>query len=138
MKQFAKHFYIFFSVDTEIEECGLPHWLVSRKTWSNMDSSLTIETIRGSTRGINMVVKYNNSNPTHSIKEYWEARKRTKSKQATSEWKKINDQNLNTNTSPQPNSIKSQVTCHTILASNTTNGKYPQFAKLIAYQKLGW
>lgn len=127
-------------MDTEIEECGLPHWLVSRKMWSNMDSSLTIETIKGSTRGINMVVN-NNSNPSHSINQHWNSRKNTRKNKVTkSKWNKFNEKNreFDVRTSVLQASIKSQITCHTLLKSNPLNSRYPSYVKLIAYQKLGW
>ena len=129
-------------MDTAIEECGLPHWLVSRTTWSNMDSSLTIKTIKGSTRGINMVVNNNYYNRSHSINQYWKGRKPTRKKvMQTSKWKKVFNDNLrqyDAKTRIRQAAVESQITCHTIMKSDALNPKYPPIVKLIAYQKLGW
>ena len=129
-------------MDTAIEECGLPHWLVSRTTWSNMDSSLTIKTIKGSTRGINMIVNNNYYNHSHSINQYWKGRKPTrKERTEKSKWKKLfndNRRQFDTKTRTHQAEVESQITCHTILKSDVLNTKYPSNVKLIAYQKLGW
>ena len=130
-------------MDTEIEECGLPHWLVSRRAWSNMDSSLTIKTIRGSTRGINMFfVSQSNPSPNaRIIDQHLITRQKARSKQSTQGWNKFNDKSsrkLDMHARRIENFVKSQITCHKILATNNTNNNQKKSAKLIAYQKLGW
>ena len=124
-------------MDTEIEECGLPNWLVSRKNWSNMDSSLTLKTIKGSTRGINMVV-----NRARSMNKSVNTRKaERRHKQMESNRNKFygNRRQFNAKTGTHEISVVSQITCHTILSSDTApDKKHPKNIKLIAYQKLGW
>ena len=129
-------------MDTEIEECGLPHWLVSRKTWSNMDTSLRINTIKGSTRGVNMIVLNNKSNRSNSINQYWKARKNSRKERiGKGNWKKLyNDRRqLDAKIGRNEVTIESQITCHTLLKKNDVLD-CPELSsvKLIAYQKLGW
>ena len=129
-------------MDTEIEECGLPHWLVSRKTWSNMDSSLKINTIKGSTRGVNMVVLNNKSNRSNAINQYWKTRKNSRKERiGKGNWKKLynNRRQYDARTGMNEVAIESQITCHTLLKKNEAlDSQYPSSVKLIAYQKLGW
>lgn len=129
-------------MDTEIEECGLPYWLVSRKTWSNMDNSLRINTIKGSTRGVNMIVLNNKSNRSNSINQYWKARKNSRKERiGKGNWKKLyNDRRqLDAKIGRNEVTIESQITCHTLLKKNDVLDS-PELSsvKLIAYQKLGW
>ena len=129
-------------MDTEIEECGLPYWLVSRKTWSNMDNSLRINTIKGSTRGVNMIVLNNKSNRSNSINQYWKTRKNSRKERiGKGNWKKLyNDRRqLDAKIGRNEVTIESQITCHTLLKKNEAlDSQYPSSVKLIAYQKLGW
>ena len=129
-------------MDTEIEECGLPHWLVSRKTWSNMDTSLRINTIKGSTRGVNMIVLNNKSNRSNSINQYWKARKNSRKERiGKGNWKKLyNDRRqLDAKIGRNEVTIESQITCHTLLKKNDVLDSLElSTVKLIAYQKLGW
>ena len=129
-------------MDTEIEECGLPYWLVSRKTWSNMDNSLRINTIKGSTRGVNMIVLNNKSNRSNSINQYWKARKNSRKERiGKGNWKKLyNDRRqLDAKIGRNEVTIESQITCHTLLKKNDVlDSSELSSVKLIAYQKLGW
>ena len=129
-------------MDTEIEECGLPYWLVSRKTWSNMDNSLRINTIKGSTRGVNMIVLNNKSNRSNSINQYWKTRKNSRKERiGKGNWKKLyNDRRqLDAKIGRNEVTIESQITCHTLLKKNDVlDSSELSSVKLIAYQKLGW
>ena len=137
-------------MDTEIEECGLPHWLVDRMRWSNMDNSLRIESIKGSTRRVNMIVNNDLSN-THSTYQHWNTRtsKKLKSKSQNSFQKSINkkrrkskDHNWSYDKSDAPDlhedPISSQITCHTIVEDEHFRKERLPKVKLTAYQKLGW
>ena len=129
-------------MDTEIEECGLPHWLVSRKAWSNMDNSLRINTIKGSTRGVNMIVLNNKSNRSNAINQNWKVRKNSRKERiGKGNWKKLyNNRRLyESNIGMNDAAIESQITCHTLLKQNDVlNNQHQDIVKLVAYQKLGW
>ena len=55
-----------FSVDTAMEECGLPDWLVSRQSWVSMGGQFRLEI--GSRRQLNMT-KYSAYNPNQNISQ---------------------------------------------------------------------
>ena len=121
-----------------MDECGLPNWLVSRQRWSNMDTSLTIETIRGSTRSINMIAYYNKSIPFYSTYQHRSSTKRLGKDLAST---KVNGANgyFDRKKSINPSAaIKSRITCHKILQSNVATENRHGFTRLVAYQKLGW
>ena len=126
-----------FSVDTQMDECGLPNWLVSRQSWSNMDTSLIIETIRGSTRSINMIAYYNRSIPSYATYQQRISNKRMGKGRGAMKFNDINGY-FNSRESIKPNAIKSRITCHKILQSNITTNNHGAFTRLVAYQKLGW
>ena len=129
-------------MDTEIEECGLPYWLVSRKTWSNMDNSLRINTIKGSTRGVNMIVLNNKSNRSNAINQNGKVRKNSRKERiGKGNWKKFynNRREYDAKSGMNEAAIESQITCHTLLKQNDVlDNQHQTSVKLIAYQKLGW
>ena len=120
-----------------MEECGLPSWLVSHQSWSNMDASLRLQRIIGSTRSMKFVRYFNiKSTPvqTTHTKVFNRKRRQRRPGRITNNGEQFYEgSNRNTNY------ISSQITCHKIVQSNGTSGNQsPTYTKLVAYQKVGW
>ena len=113
----------FFSVDTELKECGLPSWLVSRPMWTTMDSRMQLEMRGGGSRRFTLTTT---------------RRKRKSRKRLLDKLDKLDkldnreDEHGTEGGGGETDKVSSHMTCHNIVHQNAT------FVKLVVYQKLEW
>ena len=99
-------------VDTELSECGLPSWFVSRYVWNTLDSKTRIEIRGGGSRRFTLTTTRKRKRP----------KKRGQDKLDKEDEGEGDDKDK----------FASHMTCHNIVYQNSTS------VKLVVYQKLEW
>ena len=130
-----------------MEECGLPRWFVSGRSWTNMDISLHFERVVGSTRSMKMTNYYfprkafNFRRANNDRRFVGNRRREEMSRTATNSRtaKYISKYLQNDGGDSHTKGMTSQITCHKILSGgNEIVDQENSYTKLVAYQKLGW